>query len=321
MTETVLIVGAAGQDGTYLSRLHRRRGDRVIGLTRLGLFEGAAFLQPGVDLTDAASVAGIVDLHKPDRIYYLAAYHHSSETRPDGQEAEDLQRLFRNSVDINLAGWLNVLAAADRCRYRPRLFYASSSLVFGQADGRSVDEITSLAPVNAYGITKVAAMQAGDYYRKARDLHVSTGILFNHESIRRPPSFVTRKISIAAANAARGADDPLSLRNPHATVDWTAAEDVVAAMALIADQKTPDTYVIGSGVTRSILEFAEAAYGVVDLPVPTIQCPEGVQPAPGLAAPALKLRSLGWEPRYPWPLWVRRMVRSEYRLQRSPSVT
>lgn len=314
MNETVLIVGATGQDGTLLSRFHRRRGDRVVGLSRHGVSDGQGVCKLPSDLTHAGYISELIEFYQPNRIYYLAAYHHSSEDRPDGGATADLQRLFRSSVEINLVGWLNVLAAADRCRARPRLFYASSSLVFGSPATEWADEETPLRPHNAYGITKVSAMQAADFYRLNRDMHVSTGILFNHESLRRSPSFVTRKISMAAVQAALGSDAPLILRNPWATVDWTAAEDVVSAMALICDQDTPATYVVGSGILRSIMDFVEDAFAVLGLPVPKVQHPAGAVPSNGVSACAGKLRALGWEPRYPWPIWGRRMVRSEYRL-------
>ncbi|WP_420562671.1 GDP-mannose 4,6-dehydratase [Thalassobaculum sp.] len=318
MAKTVLIVGAAGQDGTLLSRWHRRCGDHVIGLSRSGMIEGRTRLAAGVDLCDSEAASGVIERFQPHTIYYLAAYHHSSEDRPTGEQAEDLRVLFRRSADTNLLGWLNWLAAADRARTRPRLFYASSSLVFG-AQTDVADEETPIAPMNPYAITKAAAMQAADFYRRNRDLHVSIGILFNHESIRRSASFVTRKISIAAARAALGVSEPLTLRNPWATVDWTAAEDAVSAMSLICDQDVPGTYVIGSGSTRSVLEFTEEAFGALDLPMPDVEHPAGVQPSQGIAARADRLKGLGWVPRYPWPVWVHRMARADLRLRRMRS--
>jgi GDPmannose 4,6-dehydratase len=315
MANTVLIVGVAGQDGTLLARLHRRLGDRVVGLTRHGVLDGGRLEKGHFDLCDPAAASHLIERFSPRTIYYLAAYHHSSEDRPSGETSEDLRILFRRSADTNLLGWLNWLAAADSARIRPRLFYASSSLVFGGADVASADETTPVNPGNPYAITKVAAMQAAEFYRRTRDLHVSTGILFNHESIRRSVNFVTRKIAVLAAKAARGVGEPLTLRNPRATVDWLAAEDAVAAMRLISEQEVPGTYVIGSGVTRSVMSFAEEAFGSLGVAMPSVEAPAHVRPVNGIAAGAGKLRALGWSPQYPWPIWVHRMVRSELRLQ------
>ncbi|WPZ36188.1 GDP-mannose 4,6-dehydratase [Thalassobaculum sp. OXR-137] len=319
MAKTVLIVGAAGQDGTLLSRRHRRQGDRVIGLSRNGVSDGTVVQHAPLDLCDPLAVPDLIDRYRPQTIYYLAAYHHSSEDRPNGEQAADLRELFKRSVDTNLLGWLNWLAAADSARSRPRLFYASSSLVFGHPSVPVADENAPLDPKNPYGITKVSAMQAADFYRENRDLHVSTGILFNHESIRRSTSFVTRKITQAAARAALGDSSPLALRNPWATVDWTAAEDAVSAMSLICDQEDPGTYVIGTGITRSVMDFTEEAFGALGLPAPRIEYPEDAIPKKGIAARPEKLMRIGWQTEYPWPKWIHRMAKTDYRLARCRS--
>lgn len=246
-----LIVGSAGQDGGCLSRLLTGQGVEVVGVTRNAL-----------DLADPAQVAALMDRHRPDRIYYLAAVHGSSEaTQAASTEAATAAR----SLTVHVSGLINFLQEILDRGARARLFYAASSRIFGAAATSIQDESTPIAPIETYGITKAAGVQFCRMYRRQFGVHASVGILYNHESPMRPDGYVTQKLARAAAAAACGRDGAISIRDLEARVDWGWAEDYVEAMRRIIELPEADDFVIASGQTHSIGDFARAAFSHVGL--------------------------------------------------------
>lgn len=239
------VIGHKGQDGKILSDLLQNRGGCVIGVGRGDL-----------DLTDLAAVEAFLYKEKPDKIYYLAAFHHSSEDHDDRNDAA----LFRKSIDVHQVGAISFLEAILKSGNSSRFFYAASSHVFGEPATTPQNEQTPFRPTNIYGITKCAGVEACRFYRRKHGIHASAGILYNHESEFRSSKFVSQKIVRGAVAVSRGKTDFIRLGNLDARTDWGYAPDFVEAMALIMDLPIPDDYVIATGVTHTVREFAEITF-------------------------------------------------------------
>jgi GDPmannose 4,6-dehydratase len=307
---TAVVIGSGGQDGHYLCELLRARGDHVIGIARDSCTSSLHGALPALDILERAAVARLLAEHRPAEIYYLAASHGAAEAA-----AGDAHAQFRRASEVHVDGLLNFLDGAERHCRDARLFYAASSHMFGIAQAPRQDENTPLAPICAYGITKAAGAGLCRFYR-ARGLHCSVGILYNHESPRRPPPFVSRKIARAAAEIKLGASRKLVLGSLSAAVDWGAAEDYVDAMARIVRLDTPADYVVASGRLRTVGEFVEAAFAAAGLPwQPHVQEDPSVlkgTPRPPLCGDATRLReATGWQPATGFAEMVQRMVAAE----------
>src|SRR5579875_3276695 len=193
-----LVIGSRGQDGSYLVELLQAKGYELIPLTRHGVDGPLADRYPSL-LVNSANMKNLLVAERPDEIYYLAAFHHSSE-----EAATDELDLLRNSFETNTNGLLDVLYATMRWLPKTRLFYAASSHIFGEPSLSMQDENTPINPVNAYGISKSTGVYLCRYFRKQHNLHASVGILFNHESPRRADRFLSKKIVKAAINIKQG---------------------------------------------------------------------------------------------------------------------
>jgi len=255
-----LIVGSRGQDGTYLSKLLVKNGYEVIGIdlnyahsTDLGV------LSP-VDIGVSEQVSEFLRTHKPQEIYYLAAFHHSSENVPEN----DYQVLLR-SFSVNVLSLINFLEAMRESGSHARLFYAGSSHVFGDPESPVQDETTPFDPICPYGISKTAGIHVCHYYREAHRLFCAVGILYNHESPYRDPSFVSRKIARAALMIHRGQQEILRLGDLSADIDWGYSPDYVRAMARILHLDRPDDFVIATGELHTVRDFVEAIFSFLGL--------------------------------------------------------
>ena len=250
-----IIVGSAGQDGFYLERSLLADGIETVGITRSGvLLPWETTIRP-FSLLDPNSVSSLVKEVKPQQIYYLPAYHHSSESK-----LENTNVSLKHSIDIHVVGLTNFLDAMRRWNPKARLFYAASSHVFGDPIIVPQTEETPFRPINVYGITKAAGIELCRLYRKQHGLHCSNGILYNHESPRRSPDFVGRKIIKSAVAIKKGNLDKLKLGDLSARVDWGAAEDTVEAMRAILNLDAADDFIVASGETHSIGEFVEIVF-------------------------------------------------------------
>ncbi len=255
-----MIVGSAGQDGFYLGRSLQADGIEIVGITRSGvLLPWETAIRP-FSMLDPESVSSLVKEVNPQQIYYLPAYHQSSEST-----LENTNVSLKHSIDIHIMGLTNFLDAMRRWNPNARLFYAASSHVFGDPVVVPQNEETPFRPINVYGITKVAGIELCRLYRKQHGLHCSNGILYNHESPRRSPDFVGRKVIKSAVAIKRGKLEKLKLGDLSARVDWGAAEDTVEAMRAILNLDTADDFIVASGETHSVGEFVEFVFNTLKL--------------------------------------------------------
>ena len=315
---TVFITGITGQDGGYLAEQLLAQGSSVHGLVRAAAEVAPTIAAyPGVslhvaDLTDTAAVAGLLAEIAPDEIYNLAGI-------------SSVARSWQEPVATGLVSGLaaaGVLQSAfelsERTGRRVAVLQASSAEIFGNPGVWPQDESTPIAPVTPYGAAKAYAHHMARVYR-ARGLHAANVILYNHESPRRPPAFVTRKITQGAAMIARGEQDELALGNLDARRDWGWAPDYVDAMVRAARHDVADDYVIATGRSHSVAEFVAAAFraaGIDDWERHVRVDPAFVRPvdAVELTGDASRARvRLGWAPTVGFDEVVARMVRADLR--------
>jgi len=249
MPNRALIVGSGGQDGTLLAQLLASKGYSVAGIGRCDL-----------DVLDAKKVIEFTRDLKPEEVYYLAAYHHSSENLPPSSG-----ELFRQSMEVHFLGLVSFLDALVLAAPSSRLFFASSSHIFGAAESGMQTEETRYCPQSEYAITKVAGMRACEHYRRAHGLFASVGILYNHESPLRPAHFISKKIATAAARIARSGGGALELGDLDAQIDWGYAPDYVDAMHRILQLERPSDYIVATGVLHTVRDFADIAFRYVGL--------------------------------------------------------
>ena len=257
-----LITGVTGQDGSYLSEFLLEKGYEVHGIIRrssveyrerIAHLEGTAnfFLHYG-DLTDSLSLVSLISKVRPDEIYNLAAQSHV-------QVSFDVPEF---TADVDAVGVLRVLEAvriaglADTCR----IYQASTSELYGKVEEVPQSEKTPFHPYSPYAVAKQYGYWIVKEYREAYNMFACSGILFNHESERRGETFVTRKITLAAARIAAGLQDKLYLGNLSSLRDWGYAKDYVKCMCLMLQNDTPDDFVIATGVQHSVREFCELAF-------------------------------------------------------------
>lgn len=302
--KSAVITGITGQDGSFLAEFLLSKGYEVIGIVRRSSMEDKKFyniqhligntnliIEHG-DLTDASSLWRIVSDYMPEEFYNLGAQSHvgvSFET-PE------------STLQINATGVLNCLEAIRNIFPNTKFYQASTSEMFGDNVNAPQSENTPFSPVSPYACSKVAAHNLVVNYRKAYDLHASSGILFNHESERRGEQFVTRKITKAAARITLGLQKELRLGNLEAKRDWGYAKEYVEAMWLMLQQDNPDDYVIGTGKTHTIREFISCVSEVAgyDIMKHVIVDDKFKRPSevPLLLADATKAKKvLGWEPK------------------------
>ncbi len=311
-----LVTGLTGQDGSFIAELLIEKGYAVTGLIRgdpgrpLGCSEhlrGQVELVEG-DLLDPASLRRAVERVRPDELYHLAG--------PTFVPAswEYPEETFRTIVGSVIA----VLEAARESDGRLRVFVASSGSIFGEAGESPQREQTPCRPVTPYAIAKLAAHQLLGAMRARHGLHASSGIMFNHESERRPEQFVTRRVTRAAAAIALGLKDELTLGSLEARRDWSFAGDVMRGAWMMLQREAGDDYVLASGVTHTVAELADTAFACVDLDVERylrvdpslLRAPEGTLSV----GDATKARGqLGWEPKMSFAELIERMVRADVR--------
>jgi GDPmannose 4,6-dehydratase len=313
------ITGITGQDGLYLAELLLSKGYEVFGLMRGQNNPKRALLEetlPQVqiltgDLTDLSSLMRALATAKPDEFYNLGAISFVAYSWENA----------RLTSEVTGLGVLNALEATrlyqDATGARVRFYQASSSEMFGKVQSVPQNEETLLWPRSPYGVAKVYGHYMTINYRESYGMHASSGVLFNHESPRRGPEFVTRKVSQAVARIHLGLQDSITLGNLDAKRDWGFAGDYVEAMWLMLQQDEADDYVISTGETHSIQELLAAAFAVVgvdDWSALVKQDQEFMRPAEVdlLVGDSAKARErLGWQPKVGFEQLVRMMVESD----------
>ncbi len=258
-----LITGIGGQDGTYLTEQLLAQGYRVTGVDRgagaaqkldaLGLLERVELAS--FDICDTDAVRSALERLRPDVIFHLAAVSFVPDSWRDPVAATAVGVLPTSAL---LAG---ILAVDPHIH----LVQAASSEVFGRPSQWPQDEATPLAPITPYGATKAFCLSMGRMYRERFDLRVSTAILYNHESPRRPPHFVSRKITRGAAAISLGLETELRLGNLDSERDWSYAGDIAAGLVLMGGQDTGGDFVLASGRLHTVGDLVTAAFTRVGL--------------------------------------------------------
>ena len=314
MTKSALITGITGQDGSYLAEFLLEKGYNVYGLVRrlstpnisrieqilndIELVEG--------DLTDQSSIDNAMRTAQPDEVYNLAAqsFVGTSWNQPV------------LTGDVSGLGVVRILESVRHQCPDAHIYQASTSEMFGKVHETPQNENTRFYPRSPYGFAKVYGYWACVNYRESYGMHVSNGILFNHESPRRGIEFVTRKITDSVARIYHGLASELRLGNLDAKRDWGFAGDYVEAMWLMLQQDTPDDFVISTGETHSVHEFVELAFSEVGLDWekyvvvdPKFVRPTEVELLLGNSSKAKNV--LGWEPKVRLDELVKMMVRAD----------
>jgi GDPmannose 4,6-dehydratase len=258
--KSALITGIAGQDGRHLAELLLSKGYRVFGMlngqrneaSQLISAELPAVIQVRGDLADSSSLARVLVDTQPDEIYNLAAitFVGLSFSQPE------------HTANITGLGALRMLEAIRSCKMenRVRFYQASSSEMFGKVQTVPQNESTQFYPRSPYGVAKVFAHHACVNYREAYGMHISCGILFNHEGEKRGKEFVTRKITSSVARIKMGLQDNIRLGDLTPRRDWGYAGDYVDAMWRMLQQEVPSDYVVATGETHSVQEFVDLAF-------------------------------------------------------------
>src|SRR4026209_938532 len=322
-----LITGITGQDGSYLADLLLEKDYEVHGIIRRAstfntsridhlyadphVNDVRLFLHYG-DLSDSVNLVKLLYELKPDEIYHLGAQSHV-------RVSFDIPEY---TSDVTGVGTIRILEAIREAGLRSRFYQASSSEMFGKAQETPQTEKTPFWPRSPYGVAKVYGHYITVNYRESYDLFACSGILFNHEGPRRGREFVTRKVSEGVARIKLGLQSELRLGNLDSRRDWGFAGDYVEAMWLMLQQPTPDDYVVGMGVTRSVRELCELAFQAAGLDYRdhVVQDEKFFRPAEVdlLVADSLKARRvLGWSPKVTFEQLVAMMVEADLARHRS----
>jgi GDPmannose 4,6-dehydratase len=315
-TPSALITGITGQDGSFLADMLLDKGYAVTGLVRGGVersldcaehLRGAVTLVDG-DLLQPGSLRSAIERVRPREIYHLAgpSFVPASWERP------------RETLAAIAGGCAEVLEAVRDIDREMRVFVPASGAIFGETSESPQREDTPCRPTSPYAIVKLAAHQLVGALRAHEGLFACSGIVFNHESERRPERFVTRRITRAAAAISLGLQDELTLGSLEAVRDWSFAGDIMRGAWLMLQQERAQDYVLASGVPHTVAELARTAFACVDLDVDRylrveqslVRAPEST---PSVGDPTKARRELGWQPSMGFQELIERMVQADLR--------
>lgn len=312
-----IIIGANGQDASYLAELLIEKNYQVIGTVRRNsvpesqttrieeIFNTNKIKLQYMDLTDPISVESVISEHQADEIYHIAAQSHV-------QISFDLPKY---TLDTNAGGTLAVLEAVRKFSKHSKIYHAGTSEMFGNscdADGYQ-RETTPLIPVSPYGCSKLYAHSLCHNYRNAYGMFICSGILFNHESPRRGINFVTNKVVREAVRIKLGLSNNLTIGNLNSSRDWGHSKDYVYSMWLMLQKENPDDYVIATGVSKTVNELVDYVFTKLNLDREkyVISDQKFIRPEEldFLRGDSSKARTvLGWEPKYTFESLLDEMI-------------
>ena len=315
--KTALIIGANGQDASYMAEFLIKKGYEVHGTIRRNsvpesqttriehLRSQNLITLHYMDLTDPISVESIISELKPDEIYHLAAQSH----------VQISFELPKYTLDVNAGGTLSVLEAVRKFSPKSKVYHAATSEMFGNSissDGFQRED-TPLKPVSPYGCSKLYAHSLCNNYRNSYDMFICSGILFNHESPRRGINFVTNKVVLEAVKIKLGLSDELVLGNLNAYRDWGHAKDYIKGMWLMLQQETPEDYVLATGISHTVNELVDYVFNKLNLDkdkyVKSDKKFERAEELHFLKGDSTKARTeLGWEIEYSFETMLDEMI-------------
>ena len=317
MNKLALILGANGQDASYLAELLIDKGYIVHGTIRRNsvpesqttriqsLRDTNKIILHYMDLTDPISVESIINELKPDEIYHLAAQSH----------VQISFELPKYTLDVNAGGTLAVLEAVRKFSPKSKIYHAATSEMFGNQSEQDYfqRETTKMIPVSPYGCSKLYAHSLCNNYRNSYDMFISSGVLFNHESPRRGINFVTNKVVLEAVKIKLGLSNELVLGNLDAMRDWGHAKDYVEGMWLMLQQDKPDDFVLATGISNKVSDLVNYVFGKLDLDVETYVKSdkkfERAEELHYLRGDATKAKTiLGWKPKYTFESMLDEMI-------------
>ena len=265
--KSALITGITGQDGSYLADFLLSKGYKVVGLKRRTssictsrinhLFNHENFILEYGNLFDPLNLVSLINKYKPDELYHLAAQSHVRVSFDVPEE----------TVSNIVLGSMRIFDICRNISPKTKIYQASSSEMYGDNTNAPQNEETVMSPASPYACAKLFSHNLARNYRESYDQFIASGILFNHESPRRGETFVTRKITRAAARIKLGLQDKLYLGNLDAKRDWGFAGDFVEAMWLMLQQSTADDFVIATGETHTVKEFLDETFSLAGLSV------------------------------------------------------
>lgn len=324
--KTALITGITGQDGSYLAELLLDKGYKVIGLKRRSssictnridhIYDNPNFILEYSNLFDSISLSRLINKYKPDELYNLAAQSHVRVSFDTPEE----------TVTNIAIGSIRVFELCRSLSPKTKIYQASSSEMYGDNTNAPQNENTKMTPASPYACAKLFAHNLARNYRESYGQFIASGILFNHESPRRGETFVTRKITQAAAKIKLGVQDKLYLGNLDAKRDWGFAGDYVEAMWLMLQQDKPDDFVIATGETYTVREFLERTFKLADLSIEKhVEIDERLfrpHEVPLLLGDASKAkRILGWEPKTSFEELIEKMYNSDLEIHKNSLYT
>jgi GDPmannose 4,6-dehydratase len=339
MAKKALITGITGQDGSYLAELLLKKGYEVHGVIRRSSsfntgridhiynnpkYSGKTFFLHYGDITDTSNINRLLEKIEPDEIYNLAAQSHVKVSF----------EVPEYTAEVDAVGTLRFLDAIRETGIKTKFYQASTSELYGKVQAIPQDEKTPFYPRSPYGVSKLYGYWIIVNYREAYNIFACNGILFNHESPRRGETFVTRKITMAAARIKLGFQQKLSLGNLNAKRDWGYAPEYVEGMWKMLQQKTPEDFVLATGETHEVREFVDAAFnelgmnlqwegsgeskkGLLDGKVVVDVDPKYYRPTEVdilIGNPAKAKQKLGWEAKTKFADLARLMAKADYEL-------
>jgi GDPmannose 4,6-dehydratase len=299
INKKAIIVGSDGQDGKILSSFLSKKSYSVIGLNK-----------DNFDIYNFQNVKNLIKKEIPTEVYFLAAFHNSSEDKL----ASEIN-LFTKSFETNTFALINFLESIREHSNKTKLFYASSSLIYESNENELINEKSIISPLCPYSISKIAASNACKLYRSKYEIFASVGILFNHESFYRKKNFVSKKISSTIVDILKGLTNELTIGNIDAVVDWGYAEDFVHAMYLILQLDTADEFVIATGEKHTLKEYLSYAFNAVGLNyLDYVKCnPDFItrKNTVRIGDPSKLKQLTGWQPSVSFPEMVSLLIQKE----------